>query len=543
MYPSTWLLGSLILSAVGGWLIEPLPRVDLEVLDSHFVRIPVGNPPRTYTFILDLSNNGILVSGYHPEVELNSNSYEIVGARRTDLFDLGPYTLRLPYRFGVHTYDRTVQLSSQQSPVGSIGLGEHSPLWRYWGNFSLTSERLRLGEDDAFGGENDLPVLDNGNGFLSNPDTGTTAPMVINFTIMNLLLPHILMDERPSSVSIRNCASPEHCPEESVFALRSQEIHLLSGAVYAAIDQSHDGQVHLGRRFFYDARLFCEWSSKSFVISDTDDPTNDFNAVYAYLLTLLLWVWLTLQMGHRKLEQLESVEQLLVTLLEILILQMGFAAWATNFFVFNWSDALCQLLGPLLAGFAEAFIHIAMLGGITLSLALYVGKVDHYRFEWHMLAISNIILPVIWSSVVLHHHIYVDVGFLLFFSTMLALINGVILTIALLFGKRNLSLIAGFATAMSYSFLWVCNLIPFHRQLLIEQYLLLFIAEFTLLFLLIPTLLISMHLLRNYSRNFYARQAVRQTKKAKNSDSTGLFDPNQAYLLYSDTTNTAAAAN
>ncbi len=542
MLPHHWQVFALLLVTVRGWLFEPLPRVDLEVLDSHFVRIPVGNPPRTYTFILDLSNNGILVSGYHPEVELNSNSYEIVGARRTDLFDLGPYTLRLPYRFGVHTYDRTVQLSSQQSPVGSIGLGEHSPLWRYWGNFSLTSERLRLGEEDAFGGEDDLPVLDNGNGYLSNPDTGTTAPMLINFTIMNLLLPHALMDEQPDTVSIRNCANPDQCPEESLFTLRSQEIHLLSGAVYAAVDQSHDGRVHLGRRFFYDARLFCEWSTNSFVISDTDDPTNDFNAVYAYFLTLLLWIWLTLQMGHRKLEQLESVERLLNNLLEVLILEMGFAAWVTNFFVFNWSDALCQLLGPLLSGFAEAFIHVAMLGGITLSLALYVCKTEHYRFEWHMLALSNIILPVIWSSVVLHHHIYVDVGFLLFFSTILALINGVIFTIALLFGKHTLSVTSGFATAMSYAFLWVCNLVPFHRQLLIEQYLLLFIAEFTLLFLLIPTLLVSMHLLRNYSRNYYTKEAARQRKsKAKTSDSATPFDPNQAYLLYSDTT--AAAGN
>lgn len=527
---------ALLASVVSGWLIEPLPKVDLEVLDRHFVRIPIGSPQHTYTFLLDLSSSGIVISSYHPEVELNSNSYELVGTRRTDLFNIGPYTLRLPYRFGSHSYDRTIQLSSQQNPIGSIGLGQHSPFWRYWGNFSLTRERLRLGESDAFGGEDNLPVLDNGNGFLTNPDTGTVAPMVIDFSIMNLLLPHVLMDEQPSTLSIRNCANPDQCPDEALFTLHSQDILLLSGSIYAAVDQSHDGLVHLGRRFFYDIRLFGDWSTRSFVISDTDDPSNEFNSIYAFLLIFLLCAWLTLQMGHRKMEQLDSTEQFLNSLLEVLILELGFASWLTNFFVFNWSDALHQLLGPILSGFAEAFIHIAMLGGGVMALCLFAFGSRRYKFEWHMLAIVNVILPVAWSSVVLHHRLYVDIGFLLFFSTVLALVNGVIFSIALLFGKRKLSFASGFATLLSYAFLWACNLVPFHKQLLVKQYLFLFIAEYTLLFLLVPTLFVLMHILRNYAKSFYTKWKRHHPVKQKASDNTAGFDPNQAFLLYSETT-------
>lgn len=528
-------LWTIFASLCPGWLIEHLPRVDIEIIDSHFVRLPLGNPQHTYTLVLDLNGNDILFSSFHPEVELHSSSFDIVGTRRTDLFALGEYTLRLPYKFGTLNYDRSIQLSSQQSPVGSLGLGEHSPLWRYWGNFSLTNEKLKLGEQDPFGNAENLPVLSHGRGYITNPDTGTSAPMIVNMSIMNLLLPHPLMDEKPSQLSLRACANPDQCVEETVFPLHSQDILLLTGSSYTALDQSHDGQVHFGRRFFYDVRLFIDWAADVMILSDLSTPTNMFNPVYAFALAFLATCWLCLRLGHRKVEQLDETECLLNQLLELLILEMAFSAWLTNFFIFNWSWALEELLDPLQAGIASAVIHIGLLGALVLALVLFL-KEDCYRFEWHALAVFNAVMTASWSAFTQHHHIFADVGFLLFFSTALALVNGVILTNALLFHNKKLALASGFATLLSYVFLCVCNLIPFHTTLVVSQSIGLFIAEYLTIFLLIPTLLVSMHVLRGYASTYRPRKRKPSRSESGNNDKSGIpFDPNQALYYYTET--------
>lgn len=513
-------VGLLLCSLCSGWLIEPLASVDVEVLDNHFVRLPLGNPQHTYTMILDLQASDILFSSYHPEVELHSNSFEADAGsgQRSDLFSLGSYTLRLPYHFGTLTYDRSVQLSSQQAPIGRLGLGEHSPLWRYWGNFSLTSERLRLGERDQFGAHQSsrsLPVMHNLLGYTENPDTGTGAAMLVNFSLLDLLLPHQLLDEKPDTLLFRSCSDPELCPESTQFALQSQEIWLLSGITYVAIDQSHDGLVHLGRRFFYEARLFCEWSSASLVFSELVEISGNFNSLYATALALLLWLWLTTRLEHRKFEALEQTEQILNSLLEVLIFELTFAAWITNFFIFHWSLALLELLGDR-AIYAEIFVHASLCGGLLLALLLHFYQV-RYKFAWHMLAVANTVLPAVWSGFVQHHHIFADVGFLLFFSTTLALVNGVIFTVAILFRKLRLGIVSGLATASSYAFLCVCNLLPVHEVMVVGQHIGLFIAEYLLLFLLIPTLLISMRILLDFAQQYQPKKGTSRGK-SKRSD-------------------------
>lgn len=519
-----WLIFPLL---AAGWLIQPLPRVDLEILDSHFVRIPVGNPQHTYTLILDLKSDGILISSSHPEFEIQSNSFDVAGGRRSDLFALGQYTLRLPYKFGLLNYDRTIQLSSQHVPIGSLGLGEHSPLWRYWRNFSLTNEKLRLGETDPFAGNDDtLPVLSGRKGYISNPDSGTYAPMIVDLGSMNLLLPHTLMDEKPNTLALRSCANPDHCPEEALFTLHSQDIFLLTGSSYTALDQSHDGLVHLGRRFFYDVRMFCDWSEDVLVLSNLDTPDNKFNPVYAYGLAILMWIWLFLRLGHRKIEQLDSTEYLLNALLELLVFEIAFAAWLTDFFIFNWSWALEELLDPIMGGLTGAFIHISLLSSLVLAGGLYF-TAGRYHFEWHSLALFNATLSVLWSSFAQHHHIFADVGFLLLFSTSLALVNGVIFTLAILFHNKKLTIASGFATLLSYGFLCVCNLVPFHETLVVGQNIGLFVAEYLVLLLFIPSLFVSSHLLRGY--------IITQQPKSKKQTRSEEVDPSQLY--YYATTN------
>ncbi len=485
------------------WSRPFLRSADLEIIDGHFVRLQIGNPERTYAFYLDLEYNGILMS--RVDTELQSNSFEQrPHGERSDIFVLGSYALRLPYTIGAFTLERAVQLSSQQSPVGKIGLGPHSPLWRYWGNFSMTSNRIRLGRADDVGDDN-TPILLSGAGYCENPDTGTGAGMVINFGILNLLLPHALSNEHPAQLAVRSCANPRDCVEQVDIQVHNQNIELISGLSFSAVDLSHDGLVHLGRRFFYDIHLFVDWSLDAFIISDLVSFDQFFSSVYtiAVLLGLIQW-WLVRQ--HQGKERPE-MEKALLFLLEILLIQLTLAHWVTNFFVFSWASAITELIDHWRAQLATGFIHSIVVISLILCTVLLYYEYKHvhnphsksFHIIWHLLGLANLCLPVLWSNFVQHHHILVDFFMLLFFATLLVLINSIIFMHAYLFGSKSMRVTAGLLSLGSYAFLCLCSVVPFYEVLYVDEGSTMFVIQYVVLICLFPALFIFMHALRQFA--------------------------------------------
>ena len=506
-FATLFLLGCLTTLAFG-WNGAPLKRVDLEIIDGHFIRLQIGQPERTYAFYIDLEYEGILMS--RPDTEIQSNSFAVrADGEHSDLFVLGSYILRLPYRMGSFTLERAIQMSSQQSPVGKIGLGAHSPLWRYWGNFSLTNSRLRLGPSrDSTSGNNaddeNTPALISGKGYCENPATGTGAGLTINFGILNLLLPHSLSEEEPSQLSIKSCANPIDCGQEVSIKVHNQEINLIGGLSFTAVDLSHDGLVHLGRRFFYDIHLFVDWSADVMVISDLLEFNRNFNAVYVMLTLAMLVQWTLIRMHQGK--DRPEMEKTLVFLLELFLVALGVAHWATNFFIYSWSAAIAEFLDHWQAVLATVYIHTAAMAALALSFGLLYYEYRHvlysqvrrFHFVWHILALANLCLPIFWSAFVQHHHILIDMGFMLFFATMLVLINGTVFCHACVFAGKPLRLIAALMAIGSYVFLSLCNVMPFYDLLSIGERPVLFVLQYLLLFCVIPTILLTSRTLRHF---------------------------------------------
>lgn len=504
---SLLLLLLLLLPLASAWSRPWLKRTDLEVIDGHFVRIKIGSPERTYAFYLDLEHNDIILNRADPE--LQSNSFEVrANGARSDLFMLGNYDLRLPYKIGSFVLERAIQLSSTQNPVGKLGLGAHSPLWRYWGNFTLTNNRLRLGHWEGVG-DDDTPALLSGAGYCENPETGTGAGMTINFGILNLLLPHSLNEEHPTQLLVASCQNPHECPERVEITVHNQDISLIGGLSFTAVDLSHDGLVHLGRRFFYDIHLFVDWSLNTFIISDLAEFNRNFTALYIALNGLALIQWMLLRQHQGK--DRPEMEKALVFLLETVNVALGLAHWSTNFFIYDWGLAIAELLDRWQTTLAQVYVHSTV--GFCTLLAIYLLHYEYkhvfkpavkpYHFVWHVLALANICVPGIWSAFVQHHHVIMDMGFMLFWATLLVLFNGCLFFHACLFGSKPLRFISGLLTASSYTFLSLCNVLPFYNLLYLGESRALFVLQYLLLFCFLPTLLIVMYVLRQFVRRSF----------------------------------------
>jgi hypothetical protein len=505
----------LLCRATGAWPIQPLQTVALELIDSHFVRLNVGNPPHSYTFYISLVQDDITISAFQQQTfELQSHSFEpSAPPRASELFLLGSYLLRLPFRYGLVEIDRTVRLSTQQNAVGIIGLGSGSFLWKYWMNFSLTNDKLVLGADIL--DEKELPWLFQGNGACENPKTGTMSPFTVDFSIMELLLPHTLFEEKPASLTIREAQCLTHpradqCEISTDIQLRDQNIPLLTGASYTATDRSHDGIVHVGRRFFYEIAFFCDWPSQQRLIIDTDSSNSSFNAGYAIIITLLGWCWALLALGKSREKTLSRTEETFFLYMQLFLFETIIVCWATNFLVFQWTYAVKALLEEL-AGFALFYIHSTVWVGVIAGLIL-LWKEFHrrelggqqYLLQWHLVIIANASLAILWVCFVQHHHFNSDILFLLTFSTGLCILNGVVFLLGYYTGYSFISKVLLLPLLFSYIFLVLDNLLLVYEVYFVEPPMLFFFFWYLLVLCVLPTLAITSHILRLHTGHLLA---------------------------------------
>jgi hypothetical protein len=539
-----WFFATLLLyDGLFAWPLQPLQSVAQELIDNHFIRLNVGNPPHTYTFYISLVQDDITISSFQQQTfELQSHSFESgIPPFSSELFLIGPYLLRLPYRYALIEIDRAVRLSTQQTAVGILGLGSGSPFWKYWKNFSLTNDKLVFGDDILDGDE--LPWLFKGKGSCENPKSGTTSALVIDFSIMELLLPHVLFEEKPSALVVREhkcLAEPraDQCEISTEIELRDQDIPLLTGASYRAIDRSHDGIVHVGRRFFYEIAFFCDWPSEQRLLVDTDSSNSSFNAFYAILISLLAWSWLLLALGKPKDKQLSHTEETFFLYMQLFLFETIAVCWTTNFLVFQWTFAVRALLAEL-AWFALFYIHasvwISLIGATVL-----LWKEFHRRtlggsqnlLSWHLIVLVNGALSILWVCFIQHHHFNSDILFLLTFSTGLCILNGVLFLLGYYTGHTLVSKVLLVPVLLSYTFLVLDNLLLVYDVYFVEAPLMFFFFWYLLIFCILPTLAITSHVLRLHTGYLISSTAVlTATPKADDKHQRAVYNEAQQFYL------------
>ena len=491
--------------------MQPLQTVSQELIDNHFVRVSLGNPPHTYTFYISLVHDDITISLFQQQTfELQSHSFEPgPGPTGTELFLLGPYLLRLPYRYGMIEIDRAVRLSTQQTATGILGLGEGSPLWKYWRNFSLTNEKLVFGADILLE-DVQLPWLFQGRGSCENPRSGTRSALIVDFGIMELLLPHTLFEEKPDALIVREeqcLVQPlaEHCEISTEIQLRDQNIPLLTGASYTAIDRSHDGIVHVGRRFFYEIAFFCDWPSQQRLLIDTDSSNSTFNAFYAILITLLGWCWILVGLGKPRHKQLTRIEETFFLYMYLFLFETIAVCWATNFLVFQWTYAVRALLVEL-ATPTLIYIHANVWVSLVVA-AVLLWKEFHRRslggsqhlLPWHIAVLVNGGFTILWVCFIQHHHFSSDILFLLIFATGLCILNTTLFLLGYYADYPLLSKVLLVPTVFSYIFLVLGNLLLVYDVFFVQGPMLFFFSWYLLVICVLPTLAITSHVLRHHT--------------------------------------------
>ncbi len=314
---SSWLVIFLCLSISPTRCLLELgrePPVHLHLIASDFVRITVGNPGRFYIFRLNLTLSAIHL---HRTIETESRTAEVLpDGSGSDLFYLGNSAYRLPFHYSASgESERVVTMLSTRQSSGTLGLGKNSPLWKYWREFSLTSDRLTLGAFDRYSRldlENWPPLIS----YSAPPDClvngETSYPVDFHFNHLDLYLPHTLyrhVSEIHSFTFPARADCDFHyarlgledervCEATATLLLKNQNITLVDGIPYTAIQHSHDGKIHFGRRFLQDYLLFVDIDTDQILLSQSafSPAPSDFAALTTTVIFAFfaLWLWLVL---------------------------------------------------------------------------------------------------------------------------------------------------------------------------------------------------------------------------------------------------------
>jgi len=478
--------------------LQPLAPVRLEIADRNFVHLLLGTPPRYYAFYLSVELSDI--EFHNPQIESQSHSGELLQGQGTELFYLGAEVVRLPFVSVAPLLAHSVHLTSSLTASGTLGLGPRSPLWRYWHNFTLTRETLLLGAYDVYlqmDSSQRPPAFPSGAGLCWDQVGAASNPFVLDFSSVDTLLPHHLFESRPQQLVLKapdGSCGPLYaqmrlpgmpvCSDTGEIPLRTQQLPLLTGIEYQAVQRSHDDTVHFGRRFLQDFVLFCDWRAGALVFAEsaTSFHSSELNAVFTVLLLTMSWLWIALAFNRPKGESYFA--RLLVHYLEALIFLTVLCSWTVNFIGFRWARFVAVFLRAeptALLVYLHATVGLCCGAGIVgLVYYTWIGAVgQRSQLPQRSLFILNSVLPTLWSSFLPRHHFGSDVLFLLFFATALCIFNGVLLLQATLERRLPVQLLAGAATLLSYAFLFWGNLRPLHHQ----STTLLDLSEFTLAYL------------------------------------------------------------
>lgn len=126
-------------------LLSLVAAVRLPISEQYTVSLLVGNPGVHLSFHLNLTSNYVEL---HTPLQRLSNTFDSDDISGTEIFYVGDKLLWLPFVYNLLPEQELYQF---YEPVhGTIGLGKHSPLWRYYDNYTICSKYIVLGEYDEF---------------------------------------------------------------------------------------------------------------------------------------------------------------------------------------------------------------------------------------------------------------------------------------------------------------------------------------------------------------------------------------------------------
>ena len=112
-------------------IFEKINPTILDIYENDYVSMLVGNPGEMLNFKINFTSHDIQI---HKSLNSISQTFEIMpnGIHGSEIFYIGKYTFRLPVKFISFNPEPITQLISSNNYDGTIGLGELSPIWKFW---------------------------------------------------------------------------------------------------------------------------------------------------------------------------------------------------------------------------------------------------------------------------------------------------------------------------------------------------------------------------------------------------------------------------
>ena len=475
-----------------------LDSLRLDVFDNCFVRLTLGTPPKFYIFYLNFTMSEIQL--HSTQILFQSHSVQTLGSGRlTDVFDFSSHHpfVRLPMQLSDSSVSPLVSLFSIHQPVGTLGLGRFSPLWLYWSNYTLSRDSLLLGGYDQFHQRDfeDTPApIQSGKGLIKFTKFSPIHKfnLTLNLDHFESSVPEWLWtdlnDKNIAKIGDQNASSCYNlyakahliyileetefvCPEWQKINFVFYPLKLMNGYEWKTVEKANSNTtVSLGRQFLLDYNVFYDVNADAYWITESgaDLHNPNTNAINEIWLLVLAGVWTTLV-----LELGTDGNPLVERLVEVALLLSEFCVWLINFVGFEWGHFFSGLLERP-AHFTRFAFSTLVIAGISLGVVRSCRPLKKHSSSpsetrhsdsLSIIGIVNSSILLLWSCFLPHHHNSTDVIFLLFFSTLLAISNGILFLQSIFREKYKLAVLTGLLTLASYCFLLWVNLIPIYRLL------------------------------------------------------------------------------
>lgn len=323
--------------------------VYLHLIASDYVKLRVGNPGKLYTFRINLTLSDI---HFHRRLETESRTVAShPDGYGTELIYIGHSAYRLPFHYAsFDASDRVAEMTTATQNVATLGLGANSPIWKYWRSYTLTKDRLTLGELDRYARLhlNDWPSLIS----INSPPNFTvndefSYAVNLKFHRFDLELPHPLIiyadqisrlayngSEDCQTQYLRLGWDPTQCSQIQKLQFYEQSVTLTDNIAYSAVQQSHDGRIHIGRRFLEDYVMFVDLNRNQLLLASSiySHSQSDFAALVGLSLFVTWALWSTRVLNgtekqtetrYHSIVALETLSYL-IALIAMLVMLTGF---------------------------------------------------------------------------------------------------------------------------------------------------------------------------------------------------------------------------
>jgi hypothetical protein len=405
--------------------------VNLQIYNKEYVKICCGEPCQWLTFLVNRTLPALLLHSGSFVAQSRTYYHSPGGLMDSEYFQLGSTR----YNFHVYAVPQQTNFQTKDSlPIdGTLGLGNNSPLWEQWDNYTLSSQRLVLGKYDYYSQflHNQRPPVINLDE-MTYVTLGDKTKLPIDFSIYSVetYLPYPLnislaldtvkleTDDCNSQYSLMSLSDSGNFKCVNANSLKPnhlQSIELANGEEYSAVKYTSQHVFIPGARFFTEFFWFKNIVTNQLIITQ-DAFCMDYNSVTGYasiFITLSLGFWC--HIAQSKTERKDNFEFFFSQMAEATCYLLNWIVLWVMFGMLNWSRYLTHYTSTE-SHFGEVFIMVmCALSAINWLYGLY--KVPDYtsynkRFKrvglFHAMLLVTSQLLIVWLCFIKQHETSFD---------------------------------------------------------------------------------------------------------------------------------------